>query len=183
MATVAQLESILFVSSGPLSRAKLAKLLAIRTSEVGELVDMLKAKWQQTESGIVLLENGEHVQLMSHPDNSELVAQFLKDETTGELTRPSLETLAIIAYRQPITKPELEQIRGVNCSLILRNLLMRGLIIEQEDAKRMQSVYAITMDFLRLLGINSVKELPDFADLHNHQYITDVLAQISENPS
>ncbi len=120
---------------------------------------------------------------MSHPDHAELVASFLKDETSGELTRPALETLSIIAYRQPITKPELEQIRGVNCSLILRNLLLRGLIEDKEDSKRMQTVYRVTMDFVRLLGLSSMDQLPDYQSLREHPHIDDVLGSLEEkNP-
>jgi len=68
-------------------------------------------------------------------ESSEIVEKFLKEELTGEMTRPQLETLTIIAYRGPMTKMEIEQIRGVNCSLILRNLLMRGLVEAKLDKK------------------------------------------------
>ena len=78
----------------------------------------------------------------------------------GELSRPSLEALTILAYRGPLTRPELEQIRGVHSSLILRNLLLRGLIEEKEDARLGQPLYSVTLDFLRHIGLASVEELP-----------------------
>ncbi len=170
-----QIEALLFVSSKPLTFSRLAKLTGTKEADVRATVELLKEKWNQEESGIRIMENNGSVQLMTAPEHAELVAGFLKDETRGELTRPALETLSIIAYRQPITKPELEQIRGVNCSLILRNLMVRGLISEKEDAKKMAPVYSVTMDFVRLLGMESVEQLPNFAELSTHEYIDDVL--------
>ncbi len=172
------LESVLFVSSSPLTLVKIAKILKLKKPQVRELVKELSLKWNTKDSGVHLIENNETVQLMSAPENAEVVAQFVKDETTGELTRPALETLSIIAYRQPVTKPELEQIRGVNCSLILRNLLMRGLITEEEDAARLQTVYATSMDFVRLLGVSSVEDLPEYVALRSHRHITDVVDSV-----
>lgn len=180
---LAKLESLLFVSSTPLTVTKLAKIFELKPAEIRDELAKLKEKWNTEDSGVLLVQNDDEVQLMSHPDNAELVASFLKDETTGELTRPALETLSIIAYRQPITKPELEQIRGVNCSLILRNLLLRGLIEEKEDPKRMQLVYRATMDFVRLLGLSSMEELPDYQVLREHPHISDVLDGLEENKS
>ena len=98
----------------------------------------------------------------------------------GELTRPSIETLTIIAYRGPITKPEIEQIRGVNCSLILRNLLMRGLVEESESVERLQPVYAISADFLRHLGLHAISDLPDYATLHGDEKISQLLRELAE---
>lgn len=173
--TAQQLEALLFVSSRPLSVKRLATLLSVSAADVQALIAELSEKWNQEDSGIRLIENNGNVQLMSAPEHAELVAGFLKDETRGELTRPALETLSIIAYRQPVTKPELEQIRGVNCSLILRNLLVRGLILEKEDSTKMAPVYAVSMDFVRLLGLESVQQLPNFAQLSTHEYFDEVL--------
>ena len=176
MSKQSEIESILFVSSGALSMTKIVK-----KPEVKDLITKLKEKWNTPESGVQLIENGEEVQLMSSSENTEVVQAFLKDETSGELTKPALETLSIIAYRQPITKPELEQIRGVNCSLILRNLLLRGLVAEKEDSKRLQTVYCVAMDFIKLLGLESVEQLPDFEKLRQHEYVEDVVAGLKEN--
>ncbi|MBT7553409.1 SMC-Scp complex subunit ScpB, partial [bacterium] len=88
---------------------------------------------------------------------------------TGELSKPSLETLTIVAYRQPIAKEELEQIRGVNCSVILRNLLIRGLVEARESKGDLVPMYSVTIDFLRHLGIDSVEQLPDFAKLNSNE--------------
>jgi segregation and condensation protein B len=108
-----------------------------------------------------------------------VVRGFVKEDVSGELTRPSLETLTIIAYRGPVTKPEIEQIRGVNCSLILRNLLMRGLVEEREEASRLQPMYTVSSDFLRHLGLSSLSELPSYGEFHGNERIDKMLADLS----
>lgn len=180
-----QIEAVLFVSSQPMKLGRIQKLLAVNAEEVGVALAALEAKWNTEDSGVWLMRTTDEVQLMSRPEHAEIIAEFVKDDMVGELTRPSLETLAIIAYRQPISKPELEHIRGVNCSLILRNLLMRGLIAEREDSERMQIVYTTTMDFVRLLGVTSVTELPEYNALREHPLIADMVAaaDVSAEPS
>jgi len=170
-----KIESILFVASKPLSPSQIAKALKVGTQEVKEELIGLKRKYDESGSGIVILTDGDKYQMASEPNNIEAVESFIKDEATGELTRAQLETLTVIAYRSPITRPELEQIRGVNCVVILRNLLIRGLILESEDKEKSLSVYSISMEALRHLGVESVKELPDYEKLSQHEYIETVV--------
>ncbi len=172
---VSQLESLLLVAGKPLSFAVLAKLLECSIAELKEALQVLEDRYNAKDSGIHLMLNDDKVQLTTNPDNKSLIANFIKDETTGELTKPSLETLTIIAYRQPLSKEELEQIRGVNCSLILRNLMIRGLIEAHEGRGGLATLYAVSMDFLRYLGINKVEELPDFDKLHEAASIQQLL--------
>ena len=113
--------------------------------------------------------------MVSSPENSRLVADFIKDETTGELTRPSLEALTIIAYRGPISKIDLDRIRGVNCSLIVRNLMLRGLIEGKKDKKKNETYYSITFDFIRFLGLSSIAKLPEYERLHKDDTIDRML--------
>ncbi|MCR4280632.1 MAG: SMC-Scp complex subunit ScpB [Candidatus Komeilibacteria bacterium] len=169
--TVIQLESLLLVASKPLGLKKLQSLLGAKSEELKEALFVLQDRYNRPDSGVRILLNNDAVQLATSPEASELVKDFLKDETTGELTRPSLETLTIIAYRQPVTKAELEQIRGVNCSLILRNLMIRGLVESWEDKKLLTTYYGVTHEFLRFLGINSAAELPDFEKLNNLDHL------------
>lgn len=169
-----QIETVLFVAGKPLSVKKLAKLLLVADGAVREALAELQHKYPLESSGVVLLENSDEWQLVSHPDNKTLAENFVKGELTGELTRPQLETLTVISYCGPITKPELEQIRGVNCSLILRNLLMRNLIRTSEEQELLPR-YEVTMDFVSHLGLQRLSDLPDYAELHNHQYITATL--------
>ncbi len=174
---VSQLESILLVAGKPMSFAALTKLLACSSDELQTAIQELEERYNARTSGIHLMLNDDKIQLTTNPENKKLIADFIKDETTGELTKPSLETLTIIAYRQPISKEELEQIRGVNCSLIIRNLMIRGLIEAHEGRGGLATMYAVTMDFLRHLGINKVEELPDFEKLHSHESIQQLLNQ------
>lgn len=157
-----QLEALLFAAGKPVAVSAAAKALGVSASDIEEAVASLVRQRNTDRSGIQILAHDSKLQLASHPEAAELIRAFLKEEISGELTRPSLETLTVIAYRGPMTKPELEQIRGVNCALILRNLLLRGLIEEREDRERLQPVYTVSMDFLRHLGLRSVDELPEF---------------------
>lgn len=170
-----QLESLLFVSAHPLSIKKLAQLTERSPEEVEKTLEELLDEYNQEKRGIRLLKIGSKYQMVSCGDNASLVRKYLKDELTGELTKPALETLTIIAYRGPITKAELEQIRGVNCSLILRNLMIKGLVESFEDKEKMVTLYQITFDFLRYLGISSTKELPEYEKLNKDKNLEDLL--------
>ena len=110
----AKVETILFVASKPLSVKKIAKALEVDVSKINATLEILRQKYNHPESGIVILQNNDEWQMASSPDNREAAEEFLKAEVSGELTRPQLETLTVISYCGPITKPELEQIRGVN---------------------------------------------------------------------
>lgn len=175
-----QLESILFVASKPLAVKKLAKVLNISEDEVAGLLGELKTKYPLEGSGIVLLENNNEWQLVSHPENKVVAENFVKAEVSGELTKPQLETLTVVSYCGPITKPELEQLRGVNCSLILRNLMMRGLVKETEDSTGLLPKYEVTMEYVRHLGLQSLSDLPEYEQLHTHEFITHALETKSE---
>ncbi len=165
-----QIESLLFVTTKPLKITKIKDLIEnSKLPDVKKAIEELKEKFNTEESGIRIIDNSGVIQFTTAPEQAELVKTFIKDETTGELSRPSLETLTIIAYRQPITKAELEQIRGVNCSMILRNLMIRGLVMKKDDKKMLTSYYFVTVDFLKFLGINDVNELPDYEVLNNNK--------------
>ncbi len=165
-----QIESLLFVTTKPLKISKIKDLIEnSELPDVKKAIEELKEKFNTEESGIRIIDNSGVIQFTTAPEQAELVKTFIKDETTGELSRPSLETLTIIAYRQPITKAELEQIRGVNCSMILRNLMIRGLVMKKDDKKMLTSYYFVTVDFLKFLGINDVNELPDYEVLNNNK--------------
>lgn len=183
MSINSQIETILFVASKPLSIKKIAKVLQAEENVALEALKELVAKYNVAESGMLVLQNNEDWQMVSSPENKAIAENFLKAEISGELTRPQLETLTVVSYCGPITRPELDQIRGVNCSLILRNLMMRGLIKENDDNATLLPKYEVTMEYLRHLGLNSITELPDYAKLHEHQHITGVLSTSTENPA
>jgi segregation and condensation protein B len=179
----AKIEAVLFLSARPVSFAKLSKLLEVQEKDVREAVESLSQERNIEFSGIHVIVVNNAVELGTNPAFADVLKEMSKEEIESELTRPQLEALTIIAYRGPITKPEIEHIRGVNCSLILRNLLMRGLIIEKEDKRRMQDIYTVSSEMLRFLGIHSVQELPDFGELHKNAKITQMLETLFEEDS
>lgn len=172
-----QLESLLFISSKPLSVKEISEITGVKAKEVEEALENLANEYKEQARGFILIKNNGQYQLTTAPENTELVSKFLKDETSGELSQPSLEALTIIAYRGPITKLELERIRGVNCSLILRNLLIRGLIEEKADKQKNDNLYSVTLDFIKFLGISSLEELPDYEKLHRDDSLEEVLEE------
>ncbi|MBT4210022.1 MAG: SMC-Scp complex subunit ScpB [Candidatus Komeilibacteria bacterium] len=169
------LESLLLAIGKPLAYKEINKLLECKDDDLKKLLSKLKEKYNQEDSGIHVLDNNKKVQFVSHPDNIKVLKDYFNDELSGDLSKPSLETLTIIAYRQPVSKEELEQIRGVNCSMIIRNLLIRGLIEESTDKESLSINYSVTMDFLKYMGINSVDELSDYEKLNSDENLIKLL--------
>jgi len=177
-----KIESLLFVASRPLSLKKIAERVGGDKDEVKKNLGELADEYKKAKRGTQIMEIDGEYQMSTSPDSSKMVREFLKDEMTGELTRPALETLTIIAYRGPITKPELEQIRGVNCSLILRNLMIKGLVEIRTETKNGEILYNITFDFMRHLGITRVSELPDYDKLSKNEILEKILNISSDSP-
>jgi segregation and condensation protein B len=176
-----KIESLLFVSAKPLSIKALASAASVDEKEAGLAGDELSAELKAAHRGLQIIRNKDSFQMVSSPENTELIQSFIKDETTGELSRPSLETLTIIAYRGPISKSDIDRLRGVNCSMILRNLLLRGLIEIEEDKAKEQTYYQVSLDFVRFLGLTDVRELPDYEQLSNHESLAEVLKKAEES--
>ncbi len=171
----ATIEAVLLVSNRPLGLRELADVCEKKISEVEAAVQTLvDAYGQRPETGIQLTRVGNLVQLVTAGVCAPIVQRFLQQETTGELTRAQLETLTIIAYRGPVTRAELEQIRGVNCAIILRNLHIRGLIETQAERAPIPR-YLVSMDFLKSLGLPTVERLPDYVRLHGAEVINRLL--------
>ncbi len=166
MLVKSQLESILFVAIKPLTPKDLSNLIGVKIDEVKAALEELVNDYKNSGRGLALISNNGQYQLTTSSENSSLVKDFLKDEINGELSQPSLEALTIIAYRGPISKLELEKIRGVNCSLIIRNLLLRGLIEEKFNKTKNENYYTVTNDFIRFLGLNSLSDLPEYEKLN-----------------
>ncbi len=180
MSLKSQLESLLFVAIKPLALKELVNLTNAKSREVEEALNSLEEEYRNGGRGLSLVKNNNQYQLTTAPDNAALVQEFLKDETSGELSQPSLEALTIIAYRGPIGKLELERIRGVNCSLIIRNLLLRGLIEEKFDKAKEENYYTVTHDFIRFLGLNSVNNLPDYLKLSRSEEANQLIDSVLE---
>jgi len=171
-----KIESLLFISAKPMAAKQLADLTGKPVAEVKAAGEELVKNYQAGGGGIRIIKNSNKYQMVSAPENASLVRDFIKDETSGELTRPSLEALTIIAYRGPISKLDLDRIRGVNCALILRNLLLRGLVEARQDKTKNDIYYNVSFDFIRFLGISDVKELPDYEKLSQDDSLERILA-------
>lgn len=159
-----QLESLLFVSNKPLTAKQLAKFSGSDEEQVALALQELAQI--RANSGIVLLNTGSEYQLATNSDHSDMVRNFLNSDLRESLTDATTEVLAIIAYRQPISKAEIESIRGVNSQYSVRALLMRGLIEKipnPQDSR--SSLYQITTEFLQQLGLTSTNDLPSFDEL------------------
>jgi len=177
MSLKSQLESLLFVSIKSLSLKELSSAVNAKPLEVEKALAELATDYQDSGSGLTLIKNSNQYQLTTSGDNSALVKDFLKSETSGELSQPSLEALTIIAYRGPISKLELERIRGINCSLIIRNLLIRGLIEEKFEKTKQENYYTVTLDFIRFLGLNNISDLPEYSKLNQSQELKQALLE------
>lgn len=175
------LESILLVSDKPLSIEVITKTLNLKKRQVKELIKKLQEKFNKENSGIHLAIAGKKVQFTTNPTSEKITKNFIKEELNSNLTNASLETLTIIAYRGPITKSELEQIRGVNCSIILKNLMIKGLIENELNKEKMLEVYNVTLDFLKYLGINKVNSLPEYEKLNSDEIINKIINNEAEN--
>lgn len=159
-----QLLSILFAAGKPVLISELKQILQIDEIQLREIIEDIVG--QNSNAGIILLAHNDKLQLATHPDNSSIVKQFLSLELRERLTDAAVETLAVIAYRQPISRAEIENIRGVNSQYILRQLLIRGLIEKAESAAdRRVQLYRTTLEFMQHLGLRDMKELPDFEEL------------------
>jgi segregation and condensation protein B len=170
------LESLLFVSGEPLKLAKIAKICNVPKNEVIAGVDDLNQDYQKEERGFAIIRKDDSVQLATNPENSETVSQLVSGELGSDLSRSALEVLSIVAYRGPITRMQVEIIRGVNCSYVLRTLLIKGLIERKETVDIRGFLYEISFDFLKSMGITGVKDLPDWEELSKNEKVEELLS-------
>lgn len=156
------IESLLFVAGRPLERAELRKLLTVDDERLERGLHALRQALESQQRGIRLQHMGEQVQLVTTPENARYVAALLGLPMTAKLTTAALETLAVIAYRQPITRGQIEAIRGVNSDRALTSLIQHGLVAEIGRAQTVgrPALFATTPEFLQQFGITSLTELP-----------------------
>ena len=161
LSTTAIVESLLFVADGPVTVKQLAETIQCDRIDVEMALEQVQEECQQR--GVRLQRLGDRFQLVTAPEASELIERFLGLSLSSKLSPAALETLAIIAYKQPITRPEIDTIRGVNSDGVLRTLVSKGLV---EEVGRLETVghpvlYGTTFQFLQYFGLNSLAELPD----------------------
>lgn len=156
------LETILFVYADPIAIDDLAKALILSAEEVEEAVDQLQKQYAARAAGIRIRRINDKVQLCSNEQYAPQVQRLLAPNQTKTLSNAVLETLSIIAYRQPITRAEIEEIRGVRCEYAVSQLAMNGLIAEvgKKDAVGRPSLFGTTEKFLQMFGLQTLDELP-----------------------
>lgn len=154
------IEALLFVHGEAMKVGKAAELLGVTEEIVLANLKSLSEEMKTQNRGLDLIISGDKAMLVTKPELGGIVQKLVKDEFDSELTPAALETLSIVSYLGPITRAEIDYIRGVNSSFILRNLMVRGLI--NKENKSGNFVYDITFDFLRHMGVNSREELPDY---------------------
>ena len=157
----ASLEALLFVASGPVTLAQLAATVGKPLSIVEEALSGLDRGYR-AQRGLCLQWHAGKVLLTTSPQVAPVVERFLGLEATSHLSRAALETLAIIAYQQQVTRPQLDAIRGVNSDGVVKSLLSKGLIqdIGRAEGPGRPILYGVTSDFLQHFGLASVQELP-----------------------
>jgi segregation and condensation protein B len=161
------LEAVLFVADEPLSSAVLANLVDTDRRTVDSLLEGLAAEYERTGAGLSLRRVAGGWRLYTHPDAAPIVERFVLSSRHTRLTRAALETMAIVAYKQPVTRHQVAAIRGVDSEGVLRALVERGLLAEvgRDEGPGRPLLYGTTPEFLERLGLDSVSELPPLAPL------------------
>ncbi len=167
-----KIEAILFVSSGMVSVYHLSKTLDHTPAETEALLADLEEHYKRGGHGLRLMRMKNRVQLTTAPALSSVVESFLGLEATSTLSQAALEALAIVAYKQPVTRPEVDMIRGVNSDGVLRNLLSKGLIEElgRAETPGRPILYGTTPEFLQHFGLETLEAMPfiDFESLEEN---------------
>jgi segregation and condensation protein B len=169
------IESLLFVSGEPMKLAKIAKICEVSKDDIAREIETLNTDYKNSESGFSIIRKDDSVQLATNPANSEVVGRLVSGELQADLSRSALEVLAIIAYRGPITRVQIDTVRGVNCSYVLRGLMVKGLIERKETADIRGYLYEISFDFLKSLGVAATQELPDWESLSKNEKVEELL--------
>ena len=161
------LEALLFVSDEPVTSVVLAQALGIERRHVDALCEELAAAYEERGSGITLRNVAGGWRLTTHPDAAPVVEQYVLASRHVRLTKAALETLAIVAYKQPVTRHQISGVRGVNSEGVLRALVDRGLVAEvgREETPGRPVLYGTTPEFLERLGLPSLSSLPSLAPL------------------
>lgn len=170
-------EALLLVSGDPVSIPRLAEVIEVSEEELEAALELLEKSYEKDNRGIFLIRKDRDVVLTSHPDSALFVERFLRSEREGALSRAALETLSIVAYRGPIGRTDIDSIRGVNSTMTLRSLLLRGLIERRGNPDDTRGyLYSPSIAFLETLGISNLSDLPDFEHLSKDERLSTLAA-------
>lgn len=161
----AAIEALLLIADEPMSAEFLASVVNVTVDEVVAEIDALRTQYATAGRGFALREESVGWRFVTSPTCSDLISRFVKDGQTARLSQAALETLAVVAYRQPVSRTRISAIRGVNVDGVMRTLTNRGLVTEVgHDPDSGAVLYATTEYFLQRLGISSLDDLPPVAD-------------------
>lgn len=173
---VSIVESILFAMGEPVSLHEIAQAVGTTEAETRKVLDDLMEVYLKGLGGIRIVRLNNRYQMCTNPDNYEYIHELLYEKNKGTLSQAALETLAIIAYKQPVTRMEIESLRGVKSSSSLQTLMDRSLIKEagKLDAPGKPILYETTMEFLKYANISHIKELPSY-----HEFVEGIQEKIN----
>lgn len=161
-----KIEALLFYKNEPLEIKQISKILDVSEKEIKEAVESLSKSLEGR--GICLIQTDSEVSLATAPGMKDMIEQIAKDEMSREIGRAGLETLAIILYNGPVSRREIDYIRGVNSTFILRNLATRGLVQKEVDSRDQRVTrYKASLELLAHLGIKKFEDLPEFETFKN----------------
>ena len=171
------IEAILMVAQEPVDPHLLAQLLEVAPARVTEAVDELRAAYEADERGFVLVEVAGGFRFQSHPDLAPYVERFALEGQSARLSNAALETLAIIAYKQPLSRAQIAAIRGVNVDGVIRTLTQRGYIAEvgRDPGPGQATMFGTTQEFLERMGLPSLDDLPPIAELFPSAEVMEAL--------
>ena len=156
-----KIEAVLFWKGEPVAETDLVHMFKETGESISQSLNSLETSL--ANRGIQLVRNGREIELRTAPEASELIEELTREELSRDLGKAALETLAIVLYRGPITRAEIDYIRGVNSSFILRSLLIRGLVEREPNEKDQRSfLYRPTIELLSHLGVSKVEDLPNY---------------------
>lgn len=163
----ALLEAILFISGEPVGLTRLQEITGFSTGEITNLMAELMRQYRERQGGLQIIEVAEGYQMVTNPRFGEYLQRFITEDKKVKLSEAALETLAIVAYRQPITKAEIEQIRGVSSDGVIKSLLERKLIkvVGRKAVPGRPRMYGTTKQFLQYFGLKDLSELPPMREL------------------
>ncbi|HCX64446.1 MAG TPA: SMC-Scp complex subunit ScpB [Eubacteriaceae bacterium] len=157
-------ESLLFAFGEPVSLRDLAAVLQVEEKEAKEIALSLVEEYQRKDRGIWIKQLDRHFQITTNPRVHSVIKEFLEEKNKSTLSQAAMETLAIVAYKQPVTRTEIEQLRGVKSSSAVQTLIDRGLVKERGvlDAPGKPKLFVTTVEFLKMANITQLSELPDY---------------------
>lgn len=179
----AAIEAILFIAGSPISVERFKGIFEdISGDQIEAQLNILKNEYDARNAGIMLAEVAGGWQLATRPDQAAWVRKFKTVKTAARLSKPALETLAIIAYKQPITRTEIEAIRGVNIGGIVRNLMERRLvkIVGKKDVPGKPMLYGTTSEFLQYFGLKDLSSLPTLKEFQELEAGEETVVEIPE---